>query len=81
MNSSQRTQQQSAGTVRRRGVVVFLGNRTGLIRADDSQKQILFRLAESDIEREGLEVEFNAGADPRNGQAIATNVRPIRGAP
>jgi len=74
------TARRSAGTVHKYGVVVFLGNRTGLIREHHTGRQIMFRLAESDITRDGVEVEFDAGFDPWNGQRIATNVRPIRGA-
>ena len=79
MRKTARLSQPSAGTVHKRGVVVYLGNRTGLIREDDTGRQIMFRLSESEIDREKLEVEFNFGPDPRNGQLVATTVRPIRG--
>ncbi len=69
------TARRSAGTIHKRGVVVFLGNRTGLIREHDTGRQIMFRLSESEIDRDGAEVEFDAGFDPRNGQRIATNVQ------
>lgn len=46
------TARRSAGTIHKRGVVVFLGNRTGLIREHDTGRQIMFRLSESEIDRD-----------------------------
>jgi hypothetical protein len=70
-----RTLRPEAG-LRTRGRIVFLGNRTGLVRAYDTGKQILFRRDESGVDRDGAEVEFDRGTDPRNGQLIALNVTP-----
>lgn len=81
MKNSTANRQQSAPSavpVRHRGVVVYLGNRTGLVRDFDSGKQILFRRDESDVDfRDGAEVEFTVIRDSKNGQRIATNVRPV----
>jgi hypothetical protein len=72
------THQAATSPVRHRGVVVFLGTRTGLIRDFDSGRQILFRLAEREaVGRERVEVEFDVVADDRNGQTLAVNVQPI----
>ncbi len=77
MRTNPTSQRPPMPTGRRRGVVVYLGNRTGLVRDYESGKQVLYRRDESDTASDGQEVVYDVVTDDRNGQKVAINVTPI----